>query len=128
MDEEKKGKRVQAFVNISPRVPHFPGVGLNPALELFYSAPGALCIHSFSAVDFIFMEKLLNAKGTLTHLCLVVYSALNAIWHDCVSLLCCSKLPTNVWQLFEHTASFLHKFSTRQYFMDKKCVKFCKFT
>lgn len=28
MDEEKEGKRVSAFVNIPPRVPHFLGIGL----------------------------------------------------------------------------------------------------
>lgn len=37
MDGERKGKRVQASINISPRVPHFLGTGLNPALQLFYS-------------------------------------------------------------------------------------------
>lgn len=118
MDEEKKGKRVQAFITISPRVPHFPGVGLNPVLELFYFAPGTLCIHSFWAVDFGETAKRQGHINTFVPSCIFCIKCNMAWLYQPIFGPCLNTL-----------LRFLHTFSTRrQHFMDNKCVKCCKFS
>lgn len=49
MDEEREGRRVLAFINIPPRIPHFLGAGLSgsEASELFYFAPEAFTCFFF---------------------------------------------------------------------------------